>query len=709
MDGRIEPPNVDSWRAFQADWTECLKDLEIQILKLEVQHQDSELIEDLCDRMHRMKRGASYAGFIPVRMIAYEMETAFDAIRGKTMEVRSELIDSLLFAADILSRCANEFTAAEQWNEAAAKLRDIAAVCIRKKENEAVRTGSTLSDSTPKSREQYLYDAYELIDHMINESFMNLDRDENDREALGELIRTVHGLKRVVEGFCSALSTENLHAAAFNEVYHLLERFDILLNLLTDRKQAFTKDRLTLAYEITDYLKSSMESAALENGASTLHADMLEKINDEISFLTALPQSESESGMPYVPPNNEPPESASKSSMPQSIRVNQDKLDKMMNMISELLIAKNAFIHLSAKLNAEYDLPELSKDMKEVGFAVNRISDELQNTIMSIRMIEVKTIFQKMPRIIRDVAQLTGKKMELVMVGENTEIDKTILEQISDPIVHLIRNAADHGIESAEERLGKGKSETGKITLRAYNRDKHVYIEIEDDGKGIDAAVLKRKALERGFISAENADKMSPHQLMHLIFLPGFSTAGQITEVSGRGVGMDIVKSNIEKINGSITIHSEVGKGTKMVIHLPLTLAISRGLIVSAAEETYIFPIDHISETVKINRNDLHEFDGKYFASHKGEVIGIEWLSKLFLLETDMQTNHEELNAVVISNGAEKFGVIVDKLKNEQEFVMKTLNGNLAGIPGISGSTLLGNGQVVLIVNPVDLIQLAKK
>lgn len=407
-------------------------------------------------------------------------------------------------------------------------------------------------------------------------------------------------------------------------------------------------------------------------------------------------------------PRHEPPQKAALTPGMQSIRVSQDKLDKMMNMISELLIAKNAFMHIAAKLNVEYDLPEMSKEVKRVGASINRISDELQNAILSMRMIEVKTVFQKMPRIVRDISQSTGKKMELRMEGEHTEIDKTIVEQISDPIVHLIRNAADHGIEHPEERKRKGKSETGKITLRAYHKNKHAYIEIEDDGKGMDARLLKQKAVDKGLISREDAENMTESQAINLIFLPGFSTAGQITEVSGRGVGMDIVKSNIEKINGSIRIDSEVDRGTKMVIQLPLTLAVSRGLTVRVLNETYIIPIDYISETVKIKPEEIHAFNGKYFAHLRGDVIGIEWLSKLFLLG-ERTTDHEELNTVIVSNGPEKFGLVVDKLKNEQEFVMKTLDGHLAGIPGISGSTLLGDGQVVLIVNPIELVQLAKK
>lgn len=395
-----------------------------------------------------------------------------------------------------------------------------------------------------------------------------------------------------------------------------------------------------------------------------------------------------------------------KGSVAQSIRVSQDKIDKMMNMISELIIAKNSFAHISEKLNKEYDLPEISKEVKRVGANVNRISEELQNAIMSVRMVEVKTVFQKMPRIIRDIAQSTGKKMELFMEGENTEIDKSIIEQISDPLVHLIRNSADHGIESLEERLRKNKPETGRIVLRAYNKNKYVFIEIEDDGKGIDAEKIKNKALEKGMITEVEAERMKPSQLINLIFLPGFSMAEKITEVSGRGVGMDIVKSNITKIKGNITIESEVGKGTKMIIRLPLSLAVSRGLVVEVSGETYIIPIESIVETIKISRSNIHKFNDKYFTYLRGMTIGMEWLCKIFLSgERDMEK--EELNAVILSNGVENYAIVVDKLKNEQEFVVKTLEGHLSSIPGIAGSTLLGNGQVVLIINPIDLFQLA--
>jgi two-component system chemotaxis sensor kinase CheA len=735
MNDSIVLEQKDFWNMLLDDWKQCRDGLDELMLKLEVNGEDRALADDLFGRIHRVKRGASFTGLTAITMITHEIETALQMFPEREPEVRSEIIDCLLAAADILNDCIErlndrlqdpgagegdvltiEWDVDDRWNEVAQQLRDILAARSGHPSGGEEGAEEPFSDPPGKTKEEFLFEIYELLDRM-NGLFPGLEQDEHNIGALNELLLTVRGMKDGIEIFSAVLQPDGELSRTLGELALAVQRFETLLALIVNKKHAFSKEWLRLSQALAEYMKDALESAAMDQAAIPLSEDLSDRLDKALAALASA-EDQADSGQPH--PADDPDRSTApasdarqaqeqKTALPQSIRVSQEKLDKMMNMISELLIAKNGFMHLSAKLNTEYDLPELSKEMKEVGLSLNRISEELQNAVMSVRMVEVKTVFQKMPRIVRDVAQMTGKKIELTMTGENTEIDKTIIEQISDPIVHLIRNAADHGIEHADERVRKGKSETGRIILRAYNKDKNVYIEIEDDGKGIDTSMLKRKAVERGFITPEQADRMTKSQLTNLIFLPGFSTAGQITGVSGRGVGMDIVKKNIEKIKGGVTIHSEVDKGTKIVIHLPLTIAISRGLVVDVADESYIVPIDHISETVKINARDIHEYDGKYFASYKGEAIGIEWMSRLFLLGDLDRGNAEEHHAVIVSDGAEKFGLIVDRLRNEQEFVIKPLHGQLARIPGISGSTLLGDGRVVLIVNPIELIQLAKK
>lgn len=744
MSNRIYIEDIDVLKMFIDEWMECLEGLEKEILKLEIDSEDIELLNNIFRRVHSIKGGSSFAGLPSITKLSHEVEFTLDAIRNKKIHVNAELIDSLLLSVDFLnSYIVKLFESVKEQDltdedgktylqfeyekdeECALESLKLAREKCEAKEiedvlpqgelpNEEIGLEILQSEEFKKGlaegiREQFIIESSEHIDHIENYLLIELDKNMNDKEAINEMFRAVHSIKGGVGIYLAAIPPKGQEHMRLKDFSAVIHTFESLLSVVRDKRGNFEKNLIDLSYLVMDYSKSVINSIATQEFNGFVDNSILDKINEHIRPTET---SEGNKVQKDVTTGNKEEVNSdgmkSKGTVNQSIRVNQEKLDKMMNMISELIIVKNSFMHISAKLNLEYDLPEISKEVKQVGAFVNRISDDLQNAIMSIRMVEIKTIFQKMYRVVRDIAQSTGKKMDLIMEGEATEIDKTIIEQISDPLVHLIRNAADHGIESKEERLLKGKSETGRIVLRAYNKNKYVYIEIEDDGKGIDAHKMKEKAIEKGFITSSDADRMSHTQLINLIFLPGFSTAQQITEVSGRGVGMDIVKSNIAKISGSIAIESEMDKGTKMIIQLPLTLAVSHGLIVEVAGETYIFPLEYISETVKIGRSNIHEFNGKCFTYLRGDTIGAEWLSKIFLVG-DRDNENDELNAVIISNGVEKYAVIVDKLNSEQEFVVKTLEGHLAAIPGISGSTLLGNGKVVLIVNPIDLLELVRE
>ncbi|WP_373484598.1 ATP-binding protein [Acetobacterium sp.] len=733
-------------KTFVDEWMTCFNNLEKEILKLELYSKDMDITNTLLDDIHCIKSGSSFIGLSSITRLCFEIETILKALENDEITVKTELIDSLLLFLDFFKAYLvklNEiikkkyFTVEDdalyleiqdenQRNQVHHSLKLAFENCQVKEpeENRSQEQGSEdvnldilQSEEFKCGLEEGIHEQFQLenlehIEKIENDLLMRLDSNSADREAINEIFRAVHSIKGGTGIYLTVLnpqSTLYMRLKQFSEIVH---SYESLLALIRDKECQFENTLVDLSFFVMDYLKSFISAIDSEKFEELGDQDILDKIKQQLIDLQSL--NSAGENKPLVTQQKAPKteseaeEVQSKNNVTQSIRVNQDKLDKMMNMISELLIAKNSFMHISSKLDMDYDLPQISKEVKEVGGYVNRISDDLQNTIMSIRMVEVKTVFQKMPRVIRDIAQSSGKKIELILQGENTEIDKTIIEQISDPLVHLIRNSADHGIESLEDRLLKGKPETGKIVLRAYNKNKQVYIEIEDDGKGIDPEKVKKKAIEKGIVSQVEVDKMSRNQLINLIFLPGFSMAKEITEVSGRGVGMDIVKSNISKINGKVTIESEVDKGTKMIVQLPLSLAVSHGLIVEVDHETYIFPLDNIVETVKIKRNMIHEFNGKFFTYLRGEAIGIEWLSKIFSTgERDHEK--EELNAVILSDGFENYAIVVDKLRNEQEFVVKTLAGHLAAIPGITGSTLLGNGQVVLIVNPVDLLQLTKE
>lgn len=735
--------DIELAKTFIEEWTECLDGLEKEILKLEVHSDDCDLVNDIFRRVHSIKGGSSFVGLSCITEISHEAESTLDAIRKGMVCVTSELIDSILSAVDYLNSFIAKLYKVLKEHDLPGESNSVDFEYDDEQKEELVLNSLMLTrhkceidkNNNPDRiieqetdgleilqseefkrtlvegmREQFLLENIEHIERIENELLVKLDKDEHDIESINEIFRAVHSIKGGTGIYLAALMPKSdcfPVLKAFSEVAH---NYENLLSLIRDGKLKFEKSIVDLSYEVVDYLKTTLNAVSCEVYESLPVADILKKINESILYLKTVSTAEIMNNTDQQT-KLEPvkiKESQQKSNITQSIRVSQEKLDKMMNTISELLITKNSFLHISTEFNVDYDIKELSKEVKKIGESISRISDELQNSIMSMRMVEIKSVFQKMPRVVRDISKNSSKKMELIMQGEDTEIDKTIVEQISDPLIHLIRNAADHGIEAPDVRQLKGKPETGKIVLRAYNKNKHVYIEIEDDGSGIDANIMKKNAIEKGFITEAEAQMMNDNQLINLIFLPGFSTAKEITEVSGRGVGMDVVKSNIESIKGNVTIESKVGQGTKMIIQLPLTLAVARGLVAEVSGETYIFPLEYIVETVKLKTSSIHTFNDKYFVQMRGNVIGVEWLSKIFLIG-QRNTENDDLNAVIISSGSENFAIIVDKLKNEQEFVVKTFDGALSSIPGISGSTLLGNGKVVLILNPADIVQLIKK
>jgi len=734
MLSRIRLEDIEVLSVFTDECRQCLDGLEKEILKLEVSSEDAGLLHHIFEKVHRIRRGASFFGLSCITRLGYEVELILNGISEQSVTVDTGLIDSLLSFVDFLNgyfaslighlrdkgadgESGSEYLEFEFDHNEEQILEGIKLAhenCkVRNEAQETNEEGFEVLQSEEFNRDlaegirdQFLIENMEHVEKIENDLLVRLERNGDDREAISEIFRAVHSIKGGTGIYLATLPPESLEHANLKKLSEVVHTFESLLTLVRDRECKFDNKLVDLSFMVMDCIQAFMQSVASGESIDLPNSDVSGQIQEQISRLEASSNNVSgdvKAASPQL--SNTEDAKLKSSSLTQSIRVSQDKIDKMMNMISELLIARNSFMHISQKLNLDYDLPEMSKEVKEVGAYINRISDELQNAIMSIRMVEIRTVFQRMPRIVRDIAQSTGKKMELHMEGENTEIDKTIVELISDPLVHLIRNAADHGIEAPEERLSKAKPEVGRITLRAYNRNKHVFIEIEDDGKGIDAESMKQKAIEKGFITSQDAEKMSRNQLLNLIFMPGFSTAKQITEISGRGVGMDIVRSNIEKISGNIRIESEIGKGTKMIIQLPLSLAVSRGLIVEASGESYIIPLEYIVETVKIKKSSIHKYHGKCFTCLRGEVIRVEWLSRIFMMG-ERDDEQDELNAVILYNGAENFAIVVDRLKNEQEFVVKTLEGRLASIPGISGSTLLGNGKVVLIINPADLLQL---
>ncbi len=398
---------------------------------------------------------------------------------------------------------------------------------------------------------------------------------------------------------------------------------------------------------------------------------------------------------------------SSVSAVEQTIRVDVKRLDNLMNLIGELVLGKNRLLKIYNDVEERYEGEQFLEELNQVVSSISLVTTDLQIAVMKTRMLPIGKVFNKFPRMVRDLARDLDKKIELIVSGEETELDKSIVEEIGDPLVHIIRNSCDHGIEQPNVRTAAGKNEVGTVELKAYNEGNHIVIEINDDGKGIDPEKIKQKALESGMINEREADSMSDKEAFSLIFKAGLSTAAQVTNVSGRGVGMDVVKTNIEKLNGIIDVDSEIGKGSVMKLKIPLTLAIIQALLVGAQEEYYAIPIASVLETVRINFDDISTVEGRSVLRLRNEVLPLVKLADIFGVK-EVFDNSEHVYVVVIGLAEKKLGVIVDTLVGQEEIVIKSLGDYLKGIAGIAGATIRGDGKVTLIVDIAALMDLAK-
>ncbi|MGL2605216.1 chemotaxis histidine kinase/response regulator CheAY2 [Helicobacter pylori] len=391
----------------------------------------------------------------------------------------------------------------------------------------------------------------------------------------------------------------------------------------------------------------------------------------------------------------------------QTVRVDVRRLDHLMNLIGELVLGKNRLIRIYSDVEERYDGEKFLEELNQVVSSISAVTTDLQLAVMKTRMQPVGKVFNKFPRMVRDLSRELGKSIELIIEGEETELDKSIVEEIGDPLIHIIRNSCDHGIEPLEERKRLNKPETGKVQLSAYNEGNHIVIKISDDGKGLDPVMLKEKAIEKGVISERDAESMSDREAFNLIFKPGFSTAKVVSNVSGRGVGMDVVKTNIEKLNGIIEIDSEVGVGTTQKLKIPLTLAIIQALLVGVQEEYYAIPLSSVLETVRISQDEIYTVDGKSVLRLRDEVLSLVRLSDIFKVDAILESN-SDVYVVIIGLADQKIGVIVDYLIGQEEVVIKSLGYYLKNTRGIAGATVRGDGKITLIVDVGAMMDMAK-
>jgi two-component system chemotaxis sensor kinase CheA len=387
------------------------------------------------------------------------------------------------------------------------------------------------------------------------------------------------------------------------------------------------------------------------------------------------------------------------------LKVGQDKIDRLMDLIGEMVVAKNALPYLAQRAEDVFGQRELAREIKTQYSVINRIAEDMQHAIMQVRMLPVGTVFQRFGRLVRDLSKKLGKDVALVIEGEDTEADKNVIESLADPLIHILRNSLDHGIELPAARLAAGKPAQGSLRVTARQEGDRVILDITDDGAGVDTDRVRAKAVERGLIPADRASLLTEHEAVQLVFLPGFSTAESISDLSGRGVGMDVVRNAVERVNGTVALSSTRGQGTQIRLTLPLSMAVTNVMMIESAGRRFGVPMDLIVETVRVPGEDIHHFKQAQTVVLRGRIVPLRALNDLLTLDTPPRCNADGEHAVlVVRLGSETIGLLVDDFHGTSDIILKPLEGVLAGITGFAGTALMGDGSVLMILNPKELV-----
>ncbi len=638
---------------FLVESFELVEKLDEDLVVLESNPEDLELLNGIFRVAHTVKGASSFLNFDVLTHLTHHMEDVLNKARHGDLVLTPDIMDVVLESIDLMKELLNVIrdTSADAGVDVAA--------CVSKLDKISGGTGEvegpvvqTKAEETP---------AEEVAQEESEEEELDLDNMDDD-----------------------AVEAE-------------IQR---LLNQRQEEDKAKRAAKIAAGESVPEMPPSPDEDSSQEQAPK-------EEAKKEPKKVVKTPPP-----APVKPAKKEAPKAAAPANrtpaaVEQTIRVDVKRLDHLMNLIGELVLAKNRLIKINDDVEERYEGEEFLEELNQVVSIVSIVTTDLQIAVMKTRMLPIGKVFNKFPRMIRDLSRELNKEIDLVISGEETELDKSIVEEIGDPLVHIIRNSCDHGVETPEIRTANGKPAKGTIDLKAYNEGNQIVIQIDDDGKGLDTDMLKAKSLENGIITEKESDAMSEKEAFGLIFKPGFSTAAAVTSVSGRGVGMDVVKTNIEKLNGMIDIESNLGTGTSIKLKIPLTLAIIQALLVGVQEEYYAIPLASVLETVRISKDEIYTVEGKSVMRLRDEVLSLVHIGDIFEVERILDAS-EHAYVVVLGLGTSKIGLIVDTLVGQEEIVIKSLGDYLKGIEGIAGATIRGDGGVTLIVDVVALMQMAR-
>ncbi|MEK4024240.1 chemotaxis protein CheA [Sporosarcina sp. FSL W7-1283] len=668
-----------------------------QLLALENNPDDLGIVNEIFRAAHTLKGMSATMGYEDIADLTHKMENVLDAIRNSKISVTTEILDVVFEAADDLELMVLDIEAGGNGKKDVSVLVDTlnrieAGEPLDLEENAPIAATTEESATAVVTSSGIHYDDFELtvISQSSEQGFnayeITVELREDCLLKVARVFMTFEILEKSGEVIKTVPTVEKLENEEFDQNFTIV--------LLTHEDADDLKAKIMKVSEIEDVRIKHITDEYIKKYKQIEFEQHDEQPQEKPNNADTLPAATEKAKA--APKEATQVKKTNHASSNKTIRVNIDRLDILMNLFEELVIDRGRLQSIASELHN----PELNESVERM----TRVSGDLQNIILNMRMVPVETVFNRFPKMVRTLARDLNKKINLEIIGAETELDRTVIDEIGDPLVHLIRNALDHGIESPEERIAKGKPEEGTVTLRAYHSGNHVFIELEDDGAGVNRERVLGKAIERGIVSEEIAPTLSDRQVAELILASGFSTAAAITDVSGRGVGLDVVKSTIESLGGHISIDSKEGKGSLFQVQLPLTLSIISVMLVELDQEIYAIPLSSIIETAIVQKSDILNAHNQPVIDFRGTIVPLVDLKEIFEME-DRREEEDFQSIVIVRKGESLAGLVVDSFIGQQEIVLKSLGNYLQSVFAISGATILGNGQVALIVDCNALIK----
>lgn len=677
---------------FIEETKDNLQSLNEHLLQLEAHPDDIQTLNEIFRVAHTLKGMAGTMGYTKMQRLTHQMENVLSEIRSGTIQVTTTMVDTLFQSLDALENYTEEIinTGAEGEESYPELMKQLQQIIDEKDATEPTTSDVVKEEKTQETTEQ--------------------TKEENNQEVI-DLTDTQNTVKNKAISMGMEVYQIQIHlsptcvlksARAF-VIFSELERLGEIMHCvpsaqeIEDEKFDSMFTVLFITKESSDGIQKIIEGVS---EVETCSITSLKKDDTPVEEVNVQPEKKEEAATNTASPQTPQAATSQTNNRQQvsnkTVRVSIDRLDTLMNLVSELIIVKTQLEGLDVTAK------DVSSNYNDSVEYLERVTTNLHDAVMKVRMVPVETVFNRFPRLIRDVSRQLKKDIELVMSGEETELDRTVIDQIGDPLIHLLRNAGDHGLETTQERVNLGKPKTGTIKLQAYQDGNSVVIEVADDGRGIDVNKIRAKAIEKGTVTKEEAFGMSEQEIIELLFRPSFTTANKISSLSGRGVGLDVVKSKITELGGTVEVKTELGKGSTFKVRLPLTLAIIQALMINIGNEKYAIPLNNIQNIEDVHKDDIKLVQKQEVIVVRDEIIPIIRLHTILGLPE--QEDKELMMGVIVKKGEKQVGLIIDSLIGQQEIVIKSLGKYLSGINIIAGATILGNGEVALILDVNSLI-----